>query len=304
MSVGDFGDWEDQISPSDISLAAQKTRRKSIRRSMMVIPTSSDPPIGYSSPKIVVRRKSLGVALKDDCVSHISSTFVPRHSVSSLGEQDRERVNTHLEQPLILAPFSPPVPTGPVTASSPHSHVEGALFSGPSTKSPSHRSAQHSQYQKIPVLSDLKPIPNSIDALFESYERELSAWPRFLDRLEREASSPLQTPCIKLEEMMDNSMLSPFVEFISSDKSSSTVSELQRRTKHAYRSVIVGLVRTKLAYKKLKYWVAALERRNAALRHAKLKDLLPNLVLNPSPMNARDLLAFIPCLRESGEPSL
>lgn len=303
MSVGDIGDWEDQVSPADISLAASKPRRKSIRRSMMIIPTSSDSPIGYSSPKIVVRRKSLGAALKNDRAYSISSTSVSPHSVSPLGEQDRERVNIHLEQPPTLSPSRLPVGTSPVTVSSPNSRVEGAHFIGPSNESPSRSSIHKSESRKTPVLSDTKPVSNSIDALFENYERELSEWPKLLDRLEHEASSPLQTPCIKLEEMMENSMLSPFVEFISMDKSSSTVSELQRRTKNAYRSVMTGLVRTKLVYKKLKYSVAALERRNAALKEAKLKDLLPGLVLNPSSMNARDLLAFIPCLRE-GEPPL
>ncbi|KAL5970583.1 hypothetical protein TSMEX_001752 [Taenia solium] len=298
MSVGDIGDWEDQVSPADISLAASKPRRKSIRRSMMIIPTSSDSPIGYSSPKIVVRRKSLGAALRNDYASSISSTPVSPHSLSPLGKQDRERANIHLDQPLALSPLRLPVGTSPITAFSPHSRLEGTNFLGPPTKSPSHSSLHNSESRKTPVLNDTKPISNSIDALFENYERELSEWPKLLDRLEYEASSPLQIPCMKLEEMMKNSMLSPFVEFISLDKSNSTVNELQRRAKRAYKSVMTGLVRTKLVYRKLRYSVAALERRNAALKNAKLKDLLPDLVLNPSPMNARDLLAFIPCLRE------
>ncbi|KAL5110615.1 hypothetical protein TcWFU_007162 [Taenia crassiceps] len=302
MSFGDIGDWEDQVSPADISLAASKPRRKSIRRSMMVIPTSSDSPIGYSSPKFVVRGKSLGATLKNDHASSIASTFVAPHSVSPLSGQDHKCENIHLEQPLTQPPFRLPVGTGPVNTSSPNSHVEGAPISGPSTTFQSHVPTHNPESRKAPAFSDMKFIPNSIDTLFESYERELSEWPKLLNRLEREASSPLQTPCINFEEIIGNSMLSPFVEFISVGKSGSTVSELQRRTKHAYKSVMTGLVRTKLVYKKLRYSLTALERRNAALKKAKLKDLLPDLVSNPSPMNARDLLAFIPCLREGETP--
>ncbi|VDM34829.1 unnamed protein product [Hydatigera taeniaeformis] len=291
MSAGDIGDWEDQVSPDDISLAASNLRRKSIRRSMMVIPASSDSPIGYSSPKIVVRRKSLGTALKNDCTSSLQ----PVSPLSGQGPEHMKVYPGHL-------PTSPRPPddTSPDEASPSHSHA-GAQFSDPHVESLSRKYVKNSDCRKSPTSYDTKSLPNSVDALFENYERELSEWPRLLNRLEHGASFPLQKPCMKLEEMIGNSMLNPFVEFISSNKSSSAVNELQRRTKWAYRSVMTGLVRTKLAYKKLRYSVAALERRNAELKNAKLKDLLPHLALNPSPMSARDLLAFIPCLREGGE---
>ena len=303
MSVEDFGDWEDKVSASDITLAASKLRRKSIRRSMMIV--TSESPIGYSSPKITVRRKSLGAILKDNYASPIPPTPVPHHSLSFLEENKRKRVEANTEQPLQLLPHKSPTPDGFLTTASKQPNFkENFDPTDPSTRLTNYKGVKSPKLLKNSVVNSATFLPDSVDTLFENYERELKEWPKFLERLKHEASSTIPVPRMKREEVMENSMLSPFADFIFSEDSSMTVRELQYRTKRAYTSVMAGLIRAKLAIKRLKASMAEIECERVALKDAKLKELLPCLALNPDPMNANELLSLIPCLRMNDVSSL
>ena len=105
----------------------------------------------------------------------------------------------------------------------------------------------------------------------------------------------------KTEEVVESSILRPFMDFIFSEDSSVTVDELQHRIRRAYTSVMAGLMRTKLLIKKLKFSMAELESERVALRDSKLKEL-PTLLLDS--MNAKEVLALIPCLRVNETSSL
>ncbi|KAM7537392.1 hypothetical protein Aperf_G00000076052 [Anoplocephala perfoliata] len=290
MLPGKLDEWEDEISSMDITLATTMTRRKSIRRSM-VPPDHFGSPVCYNSPKIAVQRKSIGAFMGDASESPVRSSM-RSHSFSFLDSKILRQEFPPASQPTHSTPQSA-VDALCIPASSPKTEVLPEM--GPSTHSHFPNSPPKAPGPTAsPESNGCPPYCKTVDDLMNKYRQELNEWPKFLAGLEEKANGPFQ-PSLSEDQITNDPILRPFVEFILPDRCSSpSVEELQRRTKRAYSKIMVGLVRAKMSQEKLQC-------RMSSLRESKLKQLLPRLARNRSPMSVRDFSAFIPCLQEADE---
>ncbi|VDD76177.1 unnamed protein product [Mesocestoides corti] len=296
MPAHDFVYWDDNVSPADITLASRKTRRKSFRRSMVVLPISTSSPVTCSGPKVTLRRKSLGVAFQAKHASHISPSVTSQDCTVSRGKEISARTEssfrTHAQiQSIFNAPLDTekqlsPKESPPNCAFRANNARPFQMFSEPVWK---------------PDSKDSDLLPDSVDALYENYGRELGEWPKLLARLKWDACCALQVPSVTRMDVVANPILTPFAELLFPDRSATSVRELQQRTKRIYASTMAGVARAQLDHKRTRYMVSIVKRQQKILRDAKLKELLPRVANSHSPMNANDILTFIPCLRETDE---
>lgn len=288
MLPNELDDWEDEITPTDIALATTVTRRKSIRHSMLP-PHQFGSHICYNSPKIAVKRKSIGGFMQNTPESPVMSSM-RSHSFSFDGKVPRREESVPTSPPNQSTP-QPAVETLRVPIFSPK--IEALTELGPSAPSHLPKSPARAPEPTTSPKSNGCPLYcNTVDDMVNKYEQELNEWPKFLESLEEKANGLLQ-PSLPRDQIMKDPILEPFVEFILPDHSSSpSVEELQRRTKRAYSKIMIGLVRTKMLQEKIRCQMSL-------LRESKLKRLLPRLAQNSIPMSVKDLFAFIPCLQET-----
>lgn len=309
MYVEPLGDLEDEASPADITLAAQKPRRKSTRRSMVVFPTSArDSPVSYSSPKVLVRRHTLGRNLLNQATaSPIPRTPLVRHSLSFM----EERKCFLQALPLENSP-QPDPPTTPLSKMTTEIHdCDKTPTQEPDNATPAKRPKIEVAEDPVPASNaataassspPLQPIVESVDALLETYERELAAWPEFLARLQEDATTPLQIPQMTRDDVANNPVLGHFIDFIFPRGEALDARALQNRIQAAMTSAQASLIRLHWKSRNLRPIMINLQRQAEAERSLKLRKLLPNVNKNPEPFGGKELLAFYHFLREENEP--
>ncbi len=280
-------DDDDGVSIGDITLAAHKPRRKSTRRSMVIFPSTRDSPIGYSSPKVLVHRHSLGRGLSS---AERPRTFpsisapTPSHSIA-VGSTSAFQIRASFGSQRQLPLYSP-------SAKSPSVDDENPSF--PTAL----QNAQPQTIKSPPLKTEQKPLNEeavvSVGTLVENYERELTAWPNFIQHLEARASLPLEVPQMTREELQDNPMLGAFANFIChTNEDVTSIGELQGRVKSAYTSAVANLVKLAQGSWRTRQAMFILQRQLKAERNAKLKQHLPHLASNAQPVGIQDLTVFL-----------
>lgn len=283
-------DWEGELTPKDIVLATTVSR-KSLRRSMIPLDQIGSP-IRCSPSKVAIRRKSLAVFTGSSTESPIASSTTQVHGLSFDRSSHRKGCAMTLS-PKESTP-QPKAVVSPIRASP--EKMDADRNPCPSTV-PLPKSPHKVSKPKTPHKPNGSPPHcESVDDVIRNYERELEEWPKFLANLEEKSKTPFQSS-LTLDEIMNDSVLKHFVELIIPDQSTwPSCFEIQLRIKRAYAGIIDGLMRTKVEQENIARYLAA-------LREIKLKELLPKLAENPTPVSIKDFAAYAPYLDETDELS-
>ncbi|KAL7065133.1 hypothetical protein AAHC03_04964 [Spirometra sp. Aus1] len=235
-------DLEDveEMSTDELALA-QNTRRKSTRRSLLPIPVVSHS--NSSSPKVLVRRRSLGWPLHGISVSPRPSVTIARKSLDLQPDSFRE----HHKTPDPLNNFKPAKPDLPPLNDQPPSQVSEcpilARVDQPPSKVPE---SSHSSNLVDPcVCSDQRTVVGSAEELYDRYVEELNEWPKFLSGLEDLANHHVEVNAISNEAIDENPVLAPFSRYLYPESQGSLTSNptaLQQRIRKLYRLCVCSLL--------------------------------------------------------------
>ncbi|BHF64539.1 hypothetical protein SprV_0200754400 [Sparganum proliferum] len=204
-------DLEDveEMSTDELVLA-QNTRRKSTRRSLLPIPVVSHS--NSSSPKVLVRRRSLGWPLYGISNSPGPSATTARKSLDLQPDSFRE----HHKKPDSLNNFKPAKSDLPPLNDQPPSQISEcpilARVDQPPSKVPE---SSHSNNQVDPcVCTDQRTVVGSAEELYDRYVEELTEWPKFLSGLEDLANHHVEITAISNEAIDENPVLAPFSRYL------------------------------------------------------------------------------------------
>lgn len=283
MSSKKLEPLEDELTPTDIALAATMSR-KSLRRSMIPLEYLGSP-IRCSPNK--VRRKSIAAFIGSPAGSPIASSTTRFRRLSCVpGKLFSPSKESTPQQTAVDSPI-------------PNEHNQSKPVLSP-VRNPSPKKMdvddEPQAVNQIPISKESKaksspPICQSVEDVMRNYERELEEWPKFLARLEAKATSPFQ-PSLTPDEIMKDSVLKPFVEFIlPNQRSWPSCAEFLQRIQRSYSQIMVGLVRTRLEQEKITSHLAA-------LHEIKLKELLPKSAENPRSVSRKQFSAFVTYLDE------
>nr|CDS31742.2 conserved hypothetical protein [Hymenolepis microstoma] len=292
MLPNNMEDWEGELTSQDLALATTVSR-KSLRRSMIPLHQIGSP-IRCTPSKVAIRRKSVAVFMGSSTESPIASSTRQFLSISP-DSNSRVHENARTVSPKETTP-QPATVVSPIRATSlekmdaDHDPCHSSQNSLPKS------SNKDSKPKTPPKSGGSLPLCESVEDVMRNYERELEEWPKFLASLEEKANTPFKSS-LSVNEIMNDSVLKNFVEFIFPDQSTwPSCLEIQLRIKTAYARIIDGLIRTKVEQEKIARYLAV-------LREIKLKELLPKLAKSPNPVSLKDLADYVPFLDETDELS-
>lgn len=223
------------MSYNEIALA-QNARRKSTRRSLLLIPTVSHS--SNNSPKVLVRRRSLGWPLRDRSPPPGPRKF-SNLQLDSLCEPHKTQDSLNKYEPLEsdLPPLNDQLPSK--TSECPVL----PQIDQPSSQVPE---SPHSNNLVQPCVSaDQRTVVRSADELYDRYVEELTEWPKFLSDLEDLVNRPVQITAIASEAIDENPVLAPFSRYLNPESQNSLTDNpaaLQQRIRKLYRSCVCSLI--------------------------------------------------------------